>query len=92
MNPAVSTETPRTFARASSFANHEVLDDIATEGLNKGNGWFTNFHEWLVARHRRWRTYRTSKAELNQYEPEKLASFGVADGEVDRVARAAFWL
>ncbi len=40
-------------------------------------------------RYRRWRTYRTVKAELEQYEAEELADFGIAEADIDRVAREA---
>ena len=71
------------------------MTDIAMDALNRrssigiGTSWFTTFRDRLGARYRRWRTYRTVKAELEQYEAEELADFGVAEADIDRVAREA---
>ena len=54
-----------------------------------GTGGFTTFQDGLGVLYRRWRTYRTVKAELEQYEAEELADFGIAEADIDRVAREA---
>lgn len=43
----------------------------------------------LRERYHRWRVFRTVRAELESYEPEELADFGIAEADIDRIARGA---
>ena len=71
------------------------MTDIAINAHSRGSdiaigtAWFATVRDGLGARYRRWRTYRSVKAELEQYEPEELADFGVAEADIDRVAHEA---
>ena len=71
------------------------MTDIAINAHSRGTdigiatGWFATVQDRLGARYRRWRTFRSVKAELEQYEPEELADFGVAEADIDQVAREA---
>ena len=71
------------------------MTDIAIDALNRGwslgfaTGKVPSLRDTLRDRYRRWRTYRAVKAELEQYQPEHLADFGVSEADIDRVAREA---
>jgi uncharacterized protein YjiS (DUF1127 family) len=65
----------------------QTATDVALNGWSNATGWFTNFRRRLIARYRHWRSGRNTKAELDQYKPEKLASFGVAETDIDRFVR-----
>jgi uncharacterized protein YjiS (DUF1127 family) len=67
------------------------MTDIAMHALNRGwnLGKISSFRDTVTARYRCWRTYRAVKAELRQYEPEHLADFGVAEADIDIIAREA---
>ena len=43
----------------------------------------------LADRYRRWRRYRTTKAELAQYSATELTELGISEADIDRIARDA---
>jgi uncharacterized protein YjiS (DUF1127 family) len=71
------------------------MTDIAMEALNRG--WKFGFATGVVAplhldlreRYRRWRQYRTMVAELRQYSAGQITELGIADADIESVAREA---
>jgi len=47
------------------------------------------FHTILLGRYHRWRQYRTTMAELDQYSAEQLAELAIAPADVARIAKEA---
>jgi uncharacterized protein YjiS (DUF1127 family) len=71
------------------------MTDIAMEALNRGSelGFATAVvsprHFDLRERYRRWRQYRTMVAELRQYSAGQITELGIADADIENVAREA---
>ena len=45
------------------------------------------FRTILYGRYRRWRQYRTTMAELDQYSAEQLAELAIAPADIARIAK-----
>ena len=69
------------------------MTDITLHALHRG--WHLGFvtgivpHLNLGERYRRWRQYRTVAAELRQYSGNQLSELGIAEADIETIARDA---